>query len=163
VSMDDLKAKIEAILFCLPEGVDLKTLARALSIGSKGHVKGVLQTLKEEYDARGSGLVLIEADGLFKLKVRDEHMDIVKEAAEPEINQGVLETLGYIAHRKSILQSSLVKARGHDVYGHVKELIRLGLITAEKHGVTKRLRPTKKFYEYFQLKAGERLEVSDEE
>jgi len=160
--MEELKAKIEAILFCLPEGVDLGTLGKVLCIGSKGHVKSVLNSLKEDYEKRNSGLILVEENGLYKLKVKDDYMDLVKDAAEPEIPTAVLETLGYIAHKRSILQSSLVKARGHDVYAHVKELTKLGLITAEKKGVTKRLRPTKKFYEYFQLKEGKNLEITEE-
>jgi segregation and condensation protein B len=161
--MDELKAKVEAILFCLPEGVDLNTLARSLGIGSKGHVKSVVNSLKEDYEKRKSGLFLTEDGGLYKLKVRDEYMDIVRDAAEPEIPSAVLETLGYVAHNKrGILQSSLVKARGSDVYKHVKDLLKLGLISAEKHGVTKKLKTTKKFYEYFQLKPGSKLELPEE-
>ena len=51
MEVEELKAKIEAILYCLPDGITTKKLATTLGIGSTGHVKVVLAELKKDYEA----------------------------------------------------------------------------------------------------------------
>ncbi len=160
--MDESKAKIEAILYCITHGVSARKIATTLNIGSPGFVKRILNEMQQEYENRGAGIRIVEKNGEWKFEVKEEYLNYVKEAAEPEIEKSVLETLGYIAWRKKILQSSLIKARSNKAYAHVKKLVELGFISAEPHGQTKRLKPTKKFYEYFKLKEGEKIELHEE-
>ena len=160
--MQELKSKIEAILYCTPQGISLDKIARAVGIGSKGHVKNVLNSLKEDFDNRESGVRLIEQDGLWKMAVRDEHVDLVKEAAKPELDKAILETLAYIAHKKRVSQAGVVKVRSNKAYEHIKELEEKGFIESKKNKKTKLLSPTKKFYDYFKLEE-ERLELPEED
>ena len=159
--MEELKSKIEAILYCTPQGMNLDKIAKAIGIGSKGHVKTVIKSLQEDFDQRESGLRIIEEDGLWKMRIRDEHVDLVKEAAKPELEKAVLETLAYIAHRKKVSQASVVKTRSNKAYEHIKELEEKGFIESKKDKKTKNLSPTKKFYDYFELKE-EKLELPEE-
>lgn len=160
--MEELKAKIEAILYCTPQGITLDKIARAVGIGSKGHVKNVLKSLQEDFDKRDSGLRVFEAEGTWRLGIKDEHIDLVRDAARPELDKAVLETLAYIAHKKNVSQASVVKIRSNKAYEHIKELEEKGFIEGKKNKRTKVLSPTKRFYEYFQLEE-ERLELPKED
>ena len=77
--MKELKSKIEAILFCMPEGVDTKRLAKLCGIGSAGHVKSVLQEMQKENDKKHKGVFLTNKAGLWFFRVKDEHTNLVKE------------------------------------------------------------------------------------
>lgn len=160
--MKDVKAKIEAVLFCSQDGIDTKSLAKACGVGAAGHVKTAVKELQEDYDKRGSGLKIVFHDNLWRLVVRDDHLPLVKEAAKPEMPKSVLETLAYIAHKKDIRQSDVIRIRSNKAYEHIKELESRGLIEARKDGSTKRLAPSKKFYDYFELKEDEELPVNED-
>jgi len=160
--MEDIKAKIEAILFCLPQGISTRALAQKLDLGSAGKVKAAINSLQKEYEQRNAGLVIVEEAGFWKFKVPDEFLNLIKEAAEPEFEKAVLETLAYIAYRRGSRQCDVVRVRSNKAYNHIKELREKGFLTAEKSGLSKFLRPTKKFYEYFKLKPGQKLKLPDE-
>jgi segregation and condensation protein B len=157
--MKEVKSKIEAILFCSPQGVELKKIAKLCSIGSKGHVKSILNAMKEDFDKRGAGVEILEENGLWKFKVKDDHLNLVKEAARPEIEKSILETLAYIAHKGSTRQSDVIKIRSNKAYKHIEELKKLGFVESKKKGTTKMINLTKKFYNYFNLEEGETLGV----
>jgi segregation and condensation protein B len=157
--MSDLKSKIEAILFCMPDGVSIRRLSSICGVGASGKVKKIINEIKADYEKRDAGIKLIEINGNWKFQVRDTHLGLVEDAAEPEMPKAVLETLGYIAWKKEILQSTLVKARSTKSYEHIKYLEECGLIDAEPHKNTRKLRPSKKFYKYFNLKEGEPLDL----
>ena len=160
--MNEIKAKIEAILFCLPQGISTRALAQKLNLGSAGRVKSALKSLQDEYAKREAGLVIVEETGFWKFKVPENYLDLIKEAAEPEMEMAVLETLAYIAYRRGSRQCDVVRVRSNKAYNHIKELIAKGFLTSEKAGLSKFLRPTKKFYEYFKLKPKQKLEVPKE-
>ena len=160
--MDEIKAKIEAILFCLPQGINTRALAQKLNLGSAGRVKAALKSLQDEYGERKAGLVIVEESGFWKFKVPEDYLDLIKDAAEPELDLAVLETLAYVAYRRGSRQCDVVRVRSNKAYSHIKELIEKGFLTSEKAGLSKFLRPTKKFYEYFQLKRGEKLKIPKE-
>lgn len=153
--MDDLKAKLEAILFCCPSGISARKLATLLGIGSAGHVKAILQSIREDYESRSSGLELVEEDKLWRLGIKPEHGSLVKEAAKPDFDTAILETLAYIAWKGKIKQSKLVKSRSNKAYEHIKELSDRGFIEKSKSRSTYVIKPTKKFYDYFNVKENE--------
>jgi segregation and condensation protein B len=157
--MKELKSKIEAVLFCIPEGVDTKRLAKLCGIGSAGHVKTCLKAMQKDFESRG--VHLFEKEGIWKFGIRDEHVSLVKEAARPEIDKAVLETLAFIAYKKNAKQSEVVKFRSNKAYEHIKHLEKEEFITTKQKGKTRILSPTKKFYTYFQLKENEPLELED--
>ncbi len=157
--MKELKSKIEAVLFCIPEGIETKKLAKLCGIGSAGHVKSALKEMQTEFEDQERGVRLMEKEGLWRFAVSDAHVPLVKEAAKPEIDKAVLETLAFIAYKKNIRQSDIVKFRSNKAYAHIKHLESEGFIISKQKGKTKVLNPTKKFYDYFSLKEEEPLEL----
>jgi len=157
--ISELKAKLEAILFCMPEGVSIQVLAHKVNLGFTSTVKGALQDLQQDYVKRGAGLHLLDNGDIWKLRIKDEHTAIVKEAAEPEFEKSVLETLAYIAWRGGSRQCDVVRVRSNKSYTHIKTLIEKGYVESSKSGLSKWLQPTKKFYEYFDMKQGEKLKT----
>ncbi|MEM4713934.1 MAG: SMC-Scp complex subunit ScpB [Candidatus Nanoarchaeia archaeon] len=158
---DELKAKIESILFCVPEGVGIDVLANKLNLGLKEDIKTILEELKKEWENR-KGIKLINEGDIWKFKIPDENIEFVKEAAAPEFDKSVLETLAYIAWRGGARQCDVVRVRSNKAYNHIKLLIEKGFIESQKSGLSKWLQPTKKFYEYFKLEPGQTLPLSEE-
>jgi len=159
--MKELKSKIEAILFCIPEGVDTKRLAKLCGIGSTGHIKAALLEMKAEFERSKRGVRLTEKDGKWCFGIQDEHVSLVKEAARPEIDKAVLETLAFIAYKKNARQSDVVRFRSNKAYSHIKTLEAEGFVSAKQKGKTRILTPTSKFYTYFNLKEDEELKLEE--
>jgi len=153
--MKEVKAKIEALIHC--KEMTLEELSKHTNIGSKGLIKNLISELTEEYNKRDSGLKIINQEGSYKISVRDEHVETVTEAAKPELDFAVLETLAYIAHKKMIRQADVVRIRSNKSYNHIKELVEKGFIESKKDGRSKKLTPTRKFYEYFKLPENEEI------
>jgi segregation and condensation protein B len=165
-NLEELKKKLEAILFCIPEGVSVQNLAHRVNLGFTSTVKNALEALQKDYENRGSSLNLLNEGDTWRLKVKDEFVPVVTEAAEPEFDRAVLETLAYIAWRGGSRQCDVVRVRGNKAYDHIKLLREKGLVEAHRSGLSKWLELTKKFYEYFNMKQGEKLpapEVKPEE
>lgn len=158
ISDEELKAKIESILYCIPDGVTIDKLGEKLAIIHRGRIKEVLEQMRSEYAGR-RGIQLVSESNMWKFKVPDEHIQIVRDVAEPEFDKSVLETLAYIAWRSGSRQCDVVRVRSNKAYNHIKLLIEKGFIESSKAGLSKWLEPTKKFYEYFKLQHGQKLET----
>jgi segregation and condensation protein B len=158
----ELIAKIESILFCIPEGIAVDVLANKLNLGLKGDVSKTLAKLKETYDAKTCGIKLIQDGDLWKFKIPDEHAELVREAAIPEFDQPILETLAYIGWRGGSRQCDVVRVRSNKAYNHIKLLKEKGFIESHKSGLSKWLQPTRKFYEYFKIDPAQKLPVPEE-
>jgi len=158
----ELKAKIESIMFCIPEGVTIDLLAHKVNMASMDSVKWALQELQKDCETRGGLKIITDEKGVWKFKVPDEHIPFVQEAAEPEFDRAVLETLAYIAWRNGSRQCDVVRVRGNKAYNHIKLLKEKGFIESHRSGLSKWLELTKKFNEYFNLKQGEKLPVPEE-
>lgn len=158
LSNEELKARIEAILYCIPDGVTIDKLGEKLGVIQRGKIKAVLIQVQQEYAGK-RGIQLVNDSNLWKFKVPDEFIPVVKNIAEPEFDKSVLETLAYIAWRSGSRQCDVVRVRSNKAYSHIKLLIEKGFIESSKAGLSKWLEPTKKFYEYFKLQHGQKLEV----
>jgi len=157
--MEEIKNKIEAILYCIPEGVSTRRLASLLGIGSPGYIKKALEDLQGEYSESNRGFQIVNEDAIWKFVVKQEYLELVKEAAKPELPNSVIETLAYIAKEGKIKQSELIKKRTNKAYDHIKELKDVGFVEIKRKGRTNVLSLTKKFYDYFQLQEGEKLNL----
>jgi len=157
----ELKAKIESILFCIPDGVTVDLLAHKVNMASTEAVQWALEELKKEHENKTGPKIVFE-DRVWKFKVPDEHISVIQDAAQPELDRAVIETLAYIAWRNGSRQCDVVRVRGNKAYNHIKLLKEKEFIVSHKSGLSKWLEPTKKFYEYFNLKQGDKLPVSEE-
>lgn len=158
----ELKAKIESILYCIPDGIKADALANRLNLGLKADIVKLLKELQSEYDARPNRLKLVKDGELWKFSIPEEHTSLVLDAALPEFDKSVLETLAYIGWRGGSRQCDVVRVRSNKAYRHIQLLIEKGFIESSRSGLSKWLQPTRKFYEYFNIKPGEKLPVPKE-
>jgi len=146
-------ALMEAALYVAGRPLGLKILGSIIKTRSKNLMRQLARTLKQEYDSRDTSLEILELeDERFVMQLKAEYSPRVQRLAlRPLLTVGPLKTLSYIAYRQPVHQRQVLNVRGHHVYGHLKQLEELGLITRERAGRTKVLRTTRFFADYFGL------------
>lgn len=150
--VEELKPRIEAVLFTTAKALKLKEIAEILGSEIEAVEESLLELIMD-YASRDTALEIDDEDGyIFQVKL--EHMDIVEKLCPVELKPSVLKTLTVIALKEPIRQSYLKDLRGSNAYEHVQELVEKGLISKnkDKNGRSFNIRTTQKFNEYFKLK-----------
>ncbi len=152
MELEQLKSKVEAVLFTTARALEAKEIAEFLG-EEVDKVEEALVELIFDYASRDGALEIDDENG-YILQVKEEHMDIVEKLCPAEMKPAVLKTLTVIALKEPIRQSYLKDLRGANAYDHVKELVDMGMIskTKDKNGRSFNLRTTPKFEEYFKIK-----------
>lgn len=150
--MEQLKSRIEAVLFTTAKALSAKEIGEILEADADT-VEEALLDLIMDYSSRAGALEIDDENG-YILQVKEEHMDIVEKLCPVELKPAVLRTLSIIALKEPIRQTVLKDMRGSTAYEHVQELLEKGLIsrTKDKNGRSYNLKTTPKFAEYFKLK-----------
>ena len=150
--MEELKSRIEAVLFITARVVQIEEIAEILE-EDPAKVEEALLELIMDYSSREGALEIDDENG-YILQVKTEHLDIVEKLCPVELKPAVLKTLTVIALKEPIRQTDLKELRGGYCYEHVKELVEKGLIskTRDKNGRSFNIKTTPKFAEYFKLK-----------
>ncbi len=150
--MEQLKSRIEAVLFVTAKVLQIKDIAEILG-EEPDLVEEALLELIMDYASRDGALEIDDENG-YILQVKQEHLDIVEKLCPVELKPPVLKTLTVIALKEPIRQSLLKDLRGSNAYEHVQELIEKGLISRhkDKNGRSFNIKTTPKFAEYFKLK-----------
>lgn len=150
--MEQLKSRIEAVLFTTAKALSAKEIGEILETDSDTIEEALLELIMD-YSSRGGALEIDDENG-YILQVKEEHMDIVEKLCPVELKPAVLRTLSVIALKEPIRQTLLKDMRGSTAYEHVQELLEKGLIskTKDKNGRSFNLKTTPKFAEYFKLK-----------
>ena len=146
----------------MPDGVTIDALANKLNLGLKGDVLKILEDLQADYEKKPGGIRLVQDGERWKFSIPAEHTSLVLDAALPEFDRSILETLAYIGWRGGSRQCDVVRVRSNKAYKHIKLLIEKGFIESSKSGLSKWLQPTKKFYEYFSIKSNQKLPIPKE-
>lgn len=155
--MEQLKARIEAVLFTTAKALSIKEIAEILDEEDLEKTEEAMLELIMDYSSRPGALEIDDENG-YILQVKEEHMDIVEKLCPVELKPAVLRTLSVIALKEPIRQTYLKELRGSTAYEHVQELLEKGLIsrTRDKNGRSYNLKTTAKFAEYFKLKGDTR-------
>jgi segregation and condensation protein B len=154
------KRKIEAILFTTGKYTEIEEIARVCELGSIGYVKQVLTALQKEYEEKATALHILQEGTKYRLNIKNEYGLLAnKLVSSGEFDAPTTKTLAVIAHRKPALQSDIIKIRGNKAYDHISQLKEEALITSERHGRTRNLKLTQKFYEYFDTAAASVKEI----
>ena len=149
---ENLKNKVEAVLFASGKSVDIEEIAKLCRHYNLDEVKKALNELKDDYEKRGTALMVVDDGNKWKLTVREAHMNIAKRiVADTELTRSVIETLAVVAWKQPIKQSEVIKIRTNKAYDHIKELEEMGFLTRKRHGRTKLIKLTEKFFKYFEL------------
>jgi len=148
--MKEEKRLIEAALFISGRDMSLQELRSLTGIGALGYLKTVVEELQSDYDSRNSAIEVLEANGKYSLRVRNDCIERVKEfAQDTEISKGALRTLAFLSKHDGMLKSSLVKKLGTRVYQDVQELTASEFVKQQKAGRSSKLWLTEKFKKYF--------------
>lgn len=151
MAVENLKSKIEAVLFVTAKAMQPDEIAEILNADVE-EVESALLDLMFDYSSRDGALEIDDEDG-YIIQVKAEHLDIVEKLCPVELKPAVVKTLTVIALKEPIRQTELKEMRSN-AYEHIQELLEKGLIsrTKDKNGRSYNLKTTPKFAEYFKLK-----------
>lgn len=150
--MEDLKNKIEAVLFTTGRNLSLQEISQLSGIGSIGLLKEALESLNNDYKNRNSSLEILNEQDKWKLNLKREYLYLTEKLlSDSELDKPAQETLAVVAFKQPVLQSDIIKIRGNTAYDHMKILKDQGFVTSDKSGRTRILKLTQKFYDYFDV------------
>ena len=150
--MQDIKNKIEAVLFISGKYMNVEEIANFCNIGSVGIVRDAIKVLKEEYDKKDSGLAIYEENGSYKLNLRKGYNHLSTNLASGcELDPPTQATLAVIAYKQPAFQAEIIKIRGNKAYDHIKSLKENEFVTSERSGRTRILKLAPKFFDYFDV------------
>lgn len=128
--MDEVAA-VEAILFVAESPVGERDLSQVLDVTPE-RVREALTALGERLSRSGSGLVLRESAGGWRLYTRpDLHPYLERFAASPaaaRLSRAALETLAVVAYRQPVSRGQVSEIRGVDSEQALRTLDRRGLV-----------------------------------
>ncbi len=128
--MDELSAKIQAILFVAGEPVAISDLAHALNL-TETEMNAAMDTVRDQMDASG-GLRLNRFGGKAQLSIKPEYAGAVEALLNPTqrmpLTSAVMETLSIIAYRQPVTKSEIEAVRGVKCDYSVQSLLNKGLI-----------------------------------
>lgn len=127
----DPVAAVEAMLFVAEEPIPAGEIAEVLELSS-AEVEHTLGALAARLGERGSGLVLREVGGGWRLYTRPEaHPFLERFAASARatrLSKQALETLAVVAYRQPVSRAQVSEIRGVDSEHAIRTLERRGLL-----------------------------------
>ncbi len=152
---DEMKLKIEAILFSYGDWITISEIMESMDEDSEMAVKDILEELKQKYET-GFPFTVENEDNRWRMSLKDEFNEIVSSLISgTEIPRNVLKVLSVIAYEQPITKTRLSEILGKYVKEEVDYLAKAKFVSYEKHGVGRYYRVTKKFYDYFKLEQNE--------
>jgi len=134
--MSDPVPALEAILFVAETPVPESELGELLELG-RGEVRAALEALGRRLDEQGSGLVLTEAGGGWRLYTRPELRPYLERfatsATATRLSKAALETLAVVAYRQPVSRAQVSEIRGVDSEHALGTLERRGLVDVVGH------------------------------
>ena len=156
--MQDIKNRIEAVLFTTGRFLDLDELRNLTGIGSIGTLREALNSLIEDYKNKENSLEIVEDNQKFKLNIKKDYLYLTtKLLNETEFDKPTQETLALIAYKQPVLQSEIINMRGNKAYDHIAKLKDMEFVNSEKSGRTRLLKTLPKFNEYFDVVGNETM------
>ena len=155
-----LKAAIEALLFVSGNPLSLDRLRGIFDEATPESIESQVRALQQEYDDRGSGLMLAEVAGGFQLATRPEQFGWIRKfksvKVSSKLSKPALETLAIVAYKQPITRTEVETLRGVNIGGIMRNLMerRLVKIVGKKDvpGKPMMYGTTPEFLQYFGLK-----------
>ena len=127
----DLKPILEALLFVSQEPLTLERGMTVLGV-SRAELAESFRQLREEYDASGRALQLVELAGGFRMVTRSEYAPWLKRLEKirpaPKLSRSALESLAIIAYKQPIVRSEIEHIRGVETSGVLRTLLERKLV-----------------------------------
>ena len=156
----ELKSGIEAILFVAGYPLPVDRLKGIFEDATAEQIEEQLHALRQEYETRGSGIMLVEVAGGYQLVTRPENGAWIRKfrsvKVSSRLSRPALETLAIIAYKQPITRTEVELVRGVNIGGIVRNLMerRLVKIVGKKDvpGKPMLYGTTPDFLQYFGLK-----------
>ena len=127
----EVRRALEAILFVCDEPISANVLAQAVEVG-RAQIETILRDLAADLEARGSGLVLREVAGGWRLATHPEaaaHVEqFVLANRQARLSKASLETLAIVAYKQPVTRHQVSSIRGVNSDGVLRALQDRGLI-----------------------------------
>ena len=127
----EVRGRIEAILFVAGEPVLLSDLAKALEM-SESDTSKVISMLINEYDFEQRGFCLKKFGKHVQLATRAIYADWVERLLQPvqkqSLSQAAMETLAVVAYRQPVTRAEIEQIRGVKCDYSISSLVSKGLI-----------------------------------
>ena len=161
---DELKIRVEAILFATDQPVSPRRIAEVVK-ATEGKVRSLIAELREHYDEMGRAFTVEEIAGGYQILTRPEYGETIKQlfkvSRQHRLSQAALETLAIIAYKQPIIRAEIEDIRGVHAQPVLKGLQEQGLVRivgrADKLGRPLLYGTTKKFLLTFALKSAKDL------
>ncbi|MBN1525908.1 MAG: SMC-Scp complex subunit ScpB [Spirochaetales bacterium] len=162
-------ALVEAVLFLENEPLTEEFLARVTGI-PKQEIKGILDRIKEVYEADVHGVQLLNLAGGYFFSPKEELLDILRprygKRNEGRLSRAALETLAIIAYSQPITRSEIESIRGVGADSMIKLLASKNMIKEvgkkDVPGHPLQYGTTKEFLMFFKLSSISDLPKLDE-
>ena len=145
-------AILEAALYAAGRPLDIGHLKQILHSRSDKNVLKLVRELTNKYASRDSALEIKELPGgRIILQLRSKFSKMIRRVSnKPLLTGGPLKTLSFIAYHQPVTQMRVISERGGHIYGQLKMMEEMGLITRERTGDKEIVvRTTPYFSDYF--------------
>ncbi|MFA6322438.1 MAG: SMC-Scp complex subunit ScpB [Candidatus Buchananbacteria bacterium] len=133
--MNNLKSKIESLLFITNQPFKIKKLAD-LTKAEKKDVEAVVQDLINDYNQAGKGIRVQRLEDEVQMITAPENAklvkDFIKEETTGELTRAALETLTIVAYRGPITRAEIEQIRGVNCAVILRNLLVRGLVTSQE-------------------------------
>lgn len=130
--MNNLKSKIESLLFISAKPMSVKQLTELIDKKKEKEIKEACDILVEEYKESKKGIQIIKNGSKYQMVTAPENSEIVqamiKDETTGELSRPSLETLTIIAYRGPICKIELEKIRGVNCSMILRNLLLRGLV-----------------------------------
>lgn len=156
----ELTAVVEALLFVSGEPMSPEKLADVLEGADPDRIREALDRLRQNYDAAGRGLQIVEVAGGYEIATRSECAPWIKALEKiktaTRLSRSGLESLAIVAYKQPVTRGEIEAIRGVDSAGVLKTLLerRIVKIVGRREGLGRPMLygTTREFLQYFGLK-----------
>jgi segregation and condensation protein B len=151
LNFEEVKNRIEAILFSYGDWINVSELMDSLDIDSEILVRNAMEELLPKF-ASGYSFLIEENEGKYRMTLHSQYDQVVTSLISgTEIPRNVLKVLSVIAYEQPITKTRLSEILGKYVKNEVDYLYKAKFTSYEKKGIGKYYKVTKKFYDYFKI------------
>ena len=131
MSISQMEAVIEAVLFTMGESVETSKLALAIEqdVATTGKI---IRNMMDKYNSEDRGIKIIELENSFQMCTKADYYEhLIKVASQPKrhvLSDAALETLSIIAYKQPVTRIEIEQIRGVKCDYVVNKLLEYNLI-----------------------------------
>ncbi len=131
MTVDELQAAAEAMLFAAGEPLEIGRIAEVLGIDDE-NAENLVLNISADLNDRKSGLTIVKMDKKYQICTKKEYAEQVRDILDLKRNaplsQAAFEVLAVIAYNQPITKAYIEQVRGVDCSGVISTLCQKGLI-----------------------------------